>query len=433
MREIKGMQSLGRWVRLIRLARRWRDTQGVSETVGAIFGILLLVFGLTGSLGAYRLWQTHQALVHAASVALRSEEQQGCWTTSTSQAVGSVAQGAGLSPQGIQVLQYTGTNTAAYGQPVTVALGYTTNVDYLFGGLSAWTEQASLSGSSFYVPAAANGSNNGCIAPKTAQAPGTTAPVTMHMTLNTAASEITQQSYTATGALTGSGIALANTTVVLSDGTATLGSTRTNSAGQYSITFTAPSTGSYIYTALAAGATATQSVTVKALWYTTGVLPGAYTLGTSNVTNEMDNQANDIAPGPGSQPNGIWFVAAHASAPAGDSLKIQAWADDGAVIYVNGQSVGTVTYPYSQPPVVLGTLTSPGGSFVVAAEVTNNNEGNLAIVPDNSGLDNPTGFYLAITDTTTGKTILTTADPSAWQGLFYPSSPPPGAITSGDL
>ena len=143
MREIKGIPS---WARL-----RWRDTRGIGETVGAIGGILLLVFGFTGSLSTFRLWQVHQTLVHVASVALRSEEQQGCWTASTSQAVRTAAQGAGLNPQGVKVTQFTA-NTTDYGQPVTVSVQYTLGIDYLFGGFSAWTEQASLSGSSFFVP-----------------------------------------------------------------------------------------------------------------------------------------------------------------------------------------------------------------------------------------------------------------------------------------
>ncbi len=256
--------------------RRWRDTQGVGETVGAVFGIMLLVFGLTGSLSAYRLWQVHQTLVHAASVALRSEEQQGCWTASTSQAVGTVAQGAGLNPHGVKVTHFTA-NTADYGQPVTVTLSYQTNIDYLFGGLSAWTEQASLSGSSFYVPATMTGSNGGCTAPSvtggsggsggsgSSGSSGSTPPSGLQLTLATTTPEATQQSYTASGVLTGGGIDLPNTMVTLSDGSQTLGSATTNNAGQYSIAFTAPSAGSYTYTATADGTTATQSITVAAL------------------------------------------------------------------------------------------------------------------------------------------------------------------------
>ena len=97
-------------------ARRWHDTQGLGETVGAIGGLLILTFGLTGSLSAFRLWQTHQALEHAASVALRSEEQQGCWTAQTSATVAQAAQGAGLNPQGVKVSAFTVSRTIQFPQ-----------------------------------------------------------------------------------------------------------------------------------------------------------------------------------------------------------------------------------------------------------------------------------------------------------------------------
>ncbi len=132
-------------------SRRWQDTQGLGETVGAIGGLLILTFGLTGSLSAFRLWQTHQALEHAASVALRSEEQQGCWTAATTAAVAQSVQGAGLNPQGVKVVGYTG-QSVNYGQPVRVTVQYTLSTDFLFGGLATWTEQATAAGSSFYVP-----------------------------------------------------------------------------------------------------------------------------------------------------------------------------------------------------------------------------------------------------------------------------------------
>ena len=140
-------------------ARRWHDTQGLGETVGAIGGLLILTFGLTGSLSAFRLWQTHQALEHAASVALRSEEQQGCWTAQTSATVAQAAQGAGLNPQGVKVSAFAA-QTADYGQPVSVTVQYTLSTDFLFGGMATWTEQATAAGSSFYVPGTMPGYGN---------------------------------------------------------------------------------------------------------------------------------------------------------------------------------------------------------------------------------------------------------------------------------
>ena len=146
--------------------RRWHDTQGLGETVGAIGGLLILTFGLTGSLSAFRLWQTHQALEHVASVALRSEEQQGCWTAQTAATVAQAAQGAGLNPHGVTVVQNT-RQSVDYGQPVQVTVQYTLRTDFLFGGLATWTEQATAAGSSFYVPDTMPGYGN-CTPPSSA-------------------------------------------------------------------------------------------------------------------------------------------------------------------------------------------------------------------------------------------------------------------------
>lgn len=143
---------------------RRRAENGLGEIVGGVGGLLLLVFLLTGALSVFRLWQTHQVLDRAATVALRSEEQQGCWTAATNAAVAAIIQQGGLSPKGVAVTRYTGLSTR-YGQPVSVALAYAPGTDFLFGGAAVYTEQAGSAGSSFYVPTQ-SGSSAVCTTPQ---------------------------------------------------------------------------------------------------------------------------------------------------------------------------------------------------------------------------------------------------------------------------
>ena len=166
-------------MRKIDWRRRWQDTSGLGEIVGGIGALLLLVFVLTGGISAFRLWQTHQVLDRATSIALRSEEQQGCWTPATSRAVSTTLQQGGLVPSGITVTAYTG-QQANYGAPIVAGLRYRTATDFLFGGLGQWTEQAAQAGSSFYVAANANATGSGCGTPTlgtVALGSGSTTPV----------------------------------------------------------------------------------------------------------------------------------------------------------------------------------------------------------------------------------------------------------------
>ena len=451
--------------------RRWRDTQGVGETVGAVFGIMLLVFGLTGSLSAYRLWQVHQTLVHAASVALRSEEQQGCWTASTSQAVGTVAQGAGLNPHGVKVTQFTA-NTADYGQPVTVTLSYQTNIDYLFGGLSAWTEQASLSGSSFYVPATMTGSNGGCTAPSvtggsggsggsgSSGSSGSTPPSGLQLTLATTTPEATQQSYTASGVLTGGGIDLPNTLVTLSDGSQTLGSATTNNAGQYSIAFTAPSAGSYTYTATADGATATQSITVAALkpaissvtfshWTKTGA---TITITGKNLGSTMPTLSTANGGGNNSQALALHYKGQSAGYQGNAwGLTYQSWSSSQVVVQypgswtaagsgvgdtwpLNGGSLTVDVWAYGQE--TTDTVTVPANPLLACAS----NSGTIAVssVSFSTGGDTLTSST-TVTVNGSNLPVLASCDPgqqSVTDGTDFPNffftDAPPKVVQQGN-
>ena len=143
--------------------RRWQAVEGLGDIVGGIGGLLLLVFILTGSISAFRLWQTHQVLDRATVAALRSEEQQGCWTASTSRAVSAILQQGGLAPNGVHITTYTAT-PSPYGTSIAVGFNYSLHTDFLFGKLALWTEHAGASGSSFYVPTT-SGSVSACATP----------------------------------------------------------------------------------------------------------------------------------------------------------------------------------------------------------------------------------------------------------------------------
>lgn len=249
--------------------RRWRETQGLGEIVGGIGALLLLVFVLTGAISAFRLWQTHQVLDQAAAIALRSEEQNGCWTSATSQAVATTLQHGGLNPDGVHITAYAA-NQANYGQGIAAGLSYTTSTDFLFGGLGQWTEHSEQAGSSFYVPAVAAAAT-GCATPNlgtVSTGAGVSVSASPSITLYVTSPEITGQTYQATGTFTVGGIPIGDNTVTLNDGSHTLGTGTTNGSGHFSVSLTAPAAGSYTYQVSSDGTHASRAVTVATLHLT---------------------------------------------------------------------------------------------------------------------------------------------------------------------
>jgi plastocyanin len=269
-----------------------------------------------------------------------------------------VAQGAGLNPQGVKVVDFT-SNTAEYGQPITVTLGYTMNTDFLFGGLGTWTEQAKMSGFSFYVPGLTTGANGGCTpsgaltGSSGSSGSSDTPPASvLQITLQTLSSESFRQSYTASGVVNGGGIDLPNTLVTLSDGAQTLGSATTNNAGQYSITFTAPASGLYTYTATAHGAAApaTQLVTVK-----------GWELSLQTAATET---AGDFYTASGT-------ITADGSGGASDSGKTVILSDGSKTLgSATTNSAGDYTVTFPAPASGTYTYTAQGGETTATQSVT---------------------------------------------------------------
>jgi len=154
------------WIHKIRSVWQKREnTHGLGELVGGIGGLLLLTFTFTGTVSAFRITQTHQVLQRAAIVALKSEEQNGCWTPETTKAVDTVLVNGGLQPAGAKVTAYTKTATP-YGQSVQAGLQYNVGTDVLFGGLGSWTESATQGGNSFNTTIVPDQPASACATPE---------------------------------------------------------------------------------------------------------------------------------------------------------------------------------------------------------------------------------------------------------------------------
>lgn len=132
-------------------------------------------------------------------------------------------------------------------------------------------------------------------------------------------------------------------------------------------------------------------------------------------------------------PNGIWLAESQFTATETGEYTIRFAADDGAVLYVNGTPVSATSLSANPSP-EMDTFTynfTAGKNYVIAAEVVNNNEASLNIVPNGSGSPNPSMLNVIITDVS-GQTVDSTAT-TPWVVDAYPSNPPMGTTTSGSL
>ncbi|PSR19880.1 MAG: hypothetical protein C7B45_17740 [Sulfobacillus acidophilus] len=152
---------------------RWRQwlaprqhPGGLSSGVGMMGGLVLLVTVLTAGIGATQLARVHAALAQAAQAAVQSEQQQGCWTQGTTQAVYQTLKGAGINPNTVRLTADTASSTT-YGGAVTAGLATTVGVSVLGAKLMEIPIAAGANATSFYTPATAGGSNAACITPAT--------------------------------------------------------------------------------------------------------------------------------------------------------------------------------------------------------------------------------------------------------------------------
>ena len=152
---------------------RWRQwlaprqhPGGLSSGVGMVGGLVLLVTVLTAGIGATQLARVHAALAQAAQAAVQSEQQQGCWTQGTTQAVYQTLKGAGINPGTVSLTADTASSTS-YGGAVTAGLATKVGISVLGAKLMQIPIAAGANATSFYTPATAGGSNAACITPAT--------------------------------------------------------------------------------------------------------------------------------------------------------------------------------------------------------------------------------------------------------------------------
>lgn len=148
-------QWLRRWV------QKRRADRGAAVSIGMVAGLIFFVTFLTAGIGAVQLARVHAALAQAAQSALHVEQNNGCWTQASSNAVAHTLHTAGVPVSGVQLTEDTGT-LAPYGHAVDVGLKTQVHVSVFGISLAALPVSAGLHGTSFYA-AGASGSAPTCI------------------------------------------------------------------------------------------------------------------------------------------------------------------------------------------------------------------------------------------------------------------------------
>nr|AEP14276.1 hypothetical protein [Sulfobacillus thermotolerans] len=150
--------------------KRWYAARGhprgLSTGVGMVGGLILVTTGLTGGLAAAQLVRVHAVLAQAAHAAAQSEQQQGCWTESTTQVVYQTLKEAGVNPGSVALTADTAQSTL-YGGRVTAGLTTKVGVSVLGAQWLQIPVSAAANAPSFYTPTTAGGTNPACITPAT--------------------------------------------------------------------------------------------------------------------------------------------------------------------------------------------------------------------------------------------------------------------------
>lgn len=147
-------------------------------------------------------------------------------------------------------------------------------------------------------------------------------------------------------------------------------------------------------------------------------------------------QMSGIGPGSGNQPNGVYYLATTVTVPQDGTVTLSVAADDAAAVYFGGALIAQVNLlqssTYGAQAQFSGNIKA--GTYVVAVEVSNNDNGTYSYVPYNSGSANPTAFLMTIAQN--GQTLRDTSSATGWVMLAYPSqqlspSPIPAYSSSG--
>ncbi len=129
-------------------------------------GLILFTTVLTGGIAATQIVRVHAALAQAAEVAAQSEQQNGCWTQGTTNAVYQTLKGAGINAGSVNLTADTA-NSTSYGGAVTAGLATKVGVSVLGAPLMQIPIAAASNSTSFYTPNTAGGANAACVTPAT--------------------------------------------------------------------------------------------------------------------------------------------------------------------------------------------------------------------------------------------------------------------------
>lgn len=136
----------------------------------------------------------------------------------------------------------------------------------------------------------------------------------------------------------------------------------------------------------------------------------------SKATAYTEESIPIVGPGPGNQPNGSYQIAARFTAPTSGRYQLSLWADDWATVAIDGSTIGSTSMAWRT-----GIVSLSAGVHQLVATVTNNDLGDLRLVPYQSGTANPTGFGCKLISPS-GGTILTTTTASGWYYSGYTRS-----------
>ena len=131
-------------------------------------------------------------------------------------------------------------------------------------------------------------------------------------------------------------------------------------------------------------------------------------------------------------PNGLWFASAAFNVTQPGTYRVWVDADDGAACFVNGHLVATASLSSTHGHGVTVSVPLAAGPQVMNVEVSNNDRGSMAIVPDGSGSLNPSALAVTVT-APDGQVVLSTNASGRWRIDAYPTVLPTGATTTGSL
>jgi hypothetical protein len=146
---------------------------------------------------------------------------------------------------------------------------------------------------------------------------------------------------------------------------------------------------------------------------------------TENFYGLFSGEIQVIGPGKDRQPFGTYFVFAQFTVGTSGSYKVSLRANDGAYVYLDSKRFATVV---KNDNLTSYTTTLTSGTHVLVAQVMNNGQGSLQVLPNGSGLD-ATGFLCRIvSDNSASSVVLKSTAGYDWRILNYPSVLPSGYL-----